>query len=60
MLGVDEDSALLLLEEGFSLKARSNEGFIARELIRIFVALAHWTSSTGHEAFGQNFCWDFA
>lgn len=39
ILGMDEDSALLLLEEGFSLKARSNEGFIARELIRIFVGL---------------------
>jgi len=39
VLGVDENSALLLLEEGFSLKERSHEGFIARDLIRIFVGL---------------------
>lgn len=39
VLGVDEDSALLLLEGEFSLKANSHEGFIARELIRIFVGL---------------------
>lgn len=38
-LGMDEDSALLLLEGKLSLKANSHEGFIARELIRIFVGL---------------------
>jgi len=36
---MDEDSALLLLEGEFSLKVNSHEGFIARELIRIFVGL---------------------
>lgn len=39
VLGMDEDSALLLLEGEFSLKVNSHEGFIARELIRIFVGL---------------------
>jgi hypothetical protein len=39
LLGVDEDSALLLLEGGLSLKEHSHEGLIARELIRIFVEL---------------------
>lgn len=39
ILGLDEDSALLLLEGEFSLKAHSHEGFVARELIRIYVGL---------------------
>lgn len=39
VLGLDEDSALLLFEGEFSLKVQSHEGLIARELIRIFVGL---------------------
>lgn len=39
VLGVDEASALPLLEADFSLEAHTRKGYAARELIRIFVGL---------------------